>query len=82
MSAPIEPKYFDTMRDMGRSIDRTINPDGVKRHGFALLMFDLNVSDGRINYISNANREDMLATMKEFIANCEGRVIEPPKGMQ
>ena len=30
----------------------------------------------RANYLSNANREDMLATMKEFIARAEGRYVE------
>jgi hypothetical protein len=46
--------------------------DTFKPYGFSLLVFDMNDS-GRMNYISNANREDMLTAMKEFIAVHEGR---------
>lgn len=71
---PIEEKYREQMRDLGRLIDQYFNPDGVKVTGFALLVFPFGSGDDhRSNYISNANREDMLATMKEFIARAEGR---------
>jgi hypothetical protein len=46
--------------------------------GFALLIFKFGQgADHRCNYVSNAEREDMLATMKEFIAHAEGRYAEP-----
>lgn len=43
-------------------------------YGFALLVFPFNGDKGRVNYISNAERPDMLAAMKEFIARAEGRM--------
>ena len=44
-----------------------------KPYGFALLVFPMNTSDGRMNYISNAERESMIVAMKEFIAKHEHR---------
>ena len=55
-------------------------------YGFCLLVFPLADTEGdmngRMNYISNAERRDMLIAMKEFIARNEGRVPEAPKGKQ
>ena len=51
-------------------------------YGFTLLVFKLGTSDGRMNYISSAERGDMITAMKELIANFEGRVMEAPKGKQ
>lgn len=46
-----------------------------QRMGFALLIFPFDDGiDGRIDYVSNAARPEMLIAMKEFIANNEGRV--------
>jgi len=42
-------------------------------YGFALLVFGLGETAGRMNYISNADREDMLAALKELVARFEGR---------
>lgn len=44
-------------------------PDGM---GFALLLFDFG-PNGALFYISNAQRADMLNTMKEFIAKWEAK---------
>ena len=42
-------------------------------YGFALLIFGLDGSEGRMNYISNARREDMIAALHELLARFEGR---------
>lgn len=69
---PIDPKYREKMRAVAEALDDVFRPAG-----FALLIFPLNEPhEGRVNYISNANREDMLAAMKEFIARNEGRVVD------
>lgn len=70
---PIEPKHRDLIA-LARLLNKSFNQSGVKKTGFALLVFDLNRHDGPMNYISNAQRDDMLTAMKEFIASCEGRV--------
>lgn len=71
---PIEQEYLDKMNAMAKSIDDFLN--GVERPrkvGFALLVFEFgNFDGGRVNYISNALRAEMLAAMKEFIARAEG----------
>lgn len=71
---PIEPKMKEIMNDIGRTLGRAIKEvDG--NYGFCLFVFEFG-HGGRINYISNANREDMIATLKEFIAKAEGRHYE------
>ncbi len=44
--------------------------EALEGQGFALLVFDFG-DKGRMNYISNARREDMIVAMKEFISRNE-----------
>lgn len=71
MSDPISPEYREQMNALAKLINTMF--EGA---GFALLIFD-KTDPARANYISNAQREDMLVAMKEFIARNEGRV--PPE---
>lgn len=74
---PIEPALRELMRDIGRVIGGAINQHTAstgEQYGFALLMFGLAGDEkSRMNYISNARREDLLTALKEFIARAEGR---------
>jgi len=74
---PIEPALVQLMNDIGRIIGRALKEHTRKEkesYGFALLMFGLTGDESsRMNYISNCDRADMLAAMKEFIARNEGR---------
>jgi hypothetical protein len=70
MKEPIEEKYAVEMNEIGRILDHALHGGG-----FCLLVFDRNTTQGRMNYISNAVREDMLVALKEFIANAEGRML-------
>jgi hypothetical protein len=74
----IQNQYTVLMNDLGRFLDNRFNPDSIRHTGFALLVFPFGQpnDDHRVNYISNVNREDMLACMKEFIARAEGRYVE------
>jgi len=47
--------------------------------GFVVLMFDWG-DKGRMNYISNANRDDMRAALRELLARMEGRYHEGRPG--
>lgn len=67
---PIESKFIEPMNEIGQILNSAL--DGA---GFCLLVFDRNTDKGRMNYISNANREDMLTALKEFIAKSEGRMM-------
>ena len=77
----IESQHRDTMNALARYMD-----DAFKGYGFALLVFPFadnrGYMNGRMNYISNAQRADMLVAMKEFIAHNEGRTAEAPKMKQ
>lgn len=69
---PIEAQYRVEMTALAHFLADELQPAG-----FALFVFDMN-APGRMNYISNARREDMLVAMKEFIARNEGYMPEEP----
>lgn len=82
--APIEDKYIDIMNALARGVDKALNPaseiapglpagNSKKGNGFLLLVFPINGHDGRCNYISNADRKDIIVLMKEQIKRFEGQ---------
>jgi hypothetical protein len=77
----IEGKHRELMNRLAGALDEMF-----EGYGFCLLVFPFadkeGEMDGRMNYISNAERKDMLVAMKEFIARNEGRVPGAPKGKQ
>lgn len=75
---PIVPRFRQFMNDLAKAIDRLLNPEGQKSEtGFALFIFPFGGEPGnRVNYISNARREDMLVAVKEWLARAEGRAID------
>ena len=57
------------LRELARAIDATL-PDN---HGFILLTFPFGNDPGsRVAYVSNANRKEVIAVMKEFIITASG----------
>ena len=70
----IERRHRRLMNKIAKALEATF--EGC---GFALLIFDFNTDDGRVNYISNARREDMITAMKEFIARNEGMDVDMPR---
>jgi hypothetical protein len=84
---PIEPEHRAMLRELARRLDLIFN-DGLpeKRHGFVLLMFQFGDDPfSRMNYISNAKREDMLKAMREWLDNAErharGDMQEAERGL-
>ena len=76
MSDPIEPRYYEQMNVMAAAIDDALNGDVRPRtNGFVLLMFEFG-DNKRLNYISNADRADMLSALKEMVARFEGRAVD------
>lgn len=69
---PIEQKYHDHMNAVMKALCGLFPGSGV-----ALLVFAFGDAK-RMNFISNAERADMIAAMKEFIARNEGRMMEKP----
>jgi hypothetical protein len=65
--ADIEEVHLDNMKALAGLLRETF-----PKYGFALLVFDFN-SPGRMNYISNAQRGDMLFALKELITKFESQ---------
>lgn len=80
---PIDPAYVDLMNFLAKAIDESFNGKDCKPEertvGFCLLMFPFGSDPkNRMNYISNADKKDMLCALKEYVARLEGRVLETP----
>lgn len=58
---PIDPKYLEMMNALADTLHQFLMPNG-----FVLLMFDMQ-KQGRVNYISNCDRADVLKAMQAFI---------------
>lgn len=67
----------DLMNRIAAGLDLAFNGEckpAERKVGFVLLSFNFGQMDGgRVNYISNAKRDDVLAALKEFLARAEGR---------
>lgn len=75
---PVREQYRARMNKLARSIDRDLNgprrPGREHRLGFVLLVAEFGkIEDGRVNYISNGERESMIAMLREYLAGLEGR---------
>jgi hypothetical protein len=67
---PAEDSIRPMLNGLGRAIAdllRQHNQTTGDHYAFCLLMFQTGTSNGRMNYLSNANREDMLDSMAEFL---------------
>lgn len=77
--APIQAQYRAQMNAIAEGLDDILNgTERPKKIGFALFMFEFDrIEANRVNYISNADRAEMLTAVREWLARAEGRVIEP-----
>lgn len=71
----IEPEYYAKMNALAGALNEIFNGDGPKTTGFVLLAFKFG-DEGRMNYISNAERDCMVKAMREFICRATGAVGE------
>lgn len=75
---PIEPDFQKTMNALARGLDEIFNGERKateRKVGFVLLCFNMNETgerESRCNYISNADRADIITMFKEQIARFEG----------
>lgn len=82
--APIDPEFRQLMNGLAAGIDEIFNGDATgadRKTGFVLLVFPFADAagkkyQGRANYISNANRADIVVLLKEQLARFEGRMGE------
>lgn len=83
MSEPIQPQFRAAMNEIAEALDDIFNGAGERKVGFVLLSFEFGKTDGgRVNYISNGERCDMIAAMREFLGRAEGRVSDEPRRPQ
>jgi hypothetical protein len=74
-SGPIEPQYAARMQAMGSVIDDFLNgpKPAQRKNGFILMVFEMgDIPHGRMNYLSNARREDVVTALKEQLSYFEG----------
>jgi hypothetical protein len=75
--APIEHEYADLMNKLAHILDTGFNghvPEGKdKETGFILIVFKFGDDSGRTNYISNADRKDVVTMLKHQIKRFEGQ---------
>lgn len=79
--APIQAAYRQQMNKLARTIDEFFNgkrkPNRQPKVGFILLTAEFGkIEGGRVNYISNGERADMIAMLREYLARVEGRYVE------
>jgi hypothetical protein len=71
---PIQEEYLALMNELAQFIDAYFNEDkNNKKTGFCLMVFPFSDFDGRANYISNANRADIITLLKEQLARFQGQ---------
>ena len=74
--APIDPAYHEKMNRLAQAIDQLFNGDkrGKDREvGFVVIVFPFDNHEGRTNYISNADRDDVVTMLKHQLARFEGQ---------
>lgn len=74
--APIEPQFIELMNELARTIDIICNGElkGKDRKvGFILITFPFGDEESRCNYISNADRRDVVIMLKEQLKRFEGQ---------
>ncbi len=78
---PIHPEHDPQLHAaLASTIDALFNgencPQDQKRVGFVLLTANFgDIAEGRVNYVSNGARDDMVSMLREFLARAEGRYV-------
>ncbi len=67
----------DTMQKVGEHMDATFNQDGEKHFGWMVLVFPFG-KNKIASYVSNCNRRDMIATLREKADVLERQLDNPP----
>lgn len=78
---PIEEDHRAMMNAFAHALDEMLNPGGDRKIGFVLLLAKFGeVDNGRVNYISNGDRSDMIKMMEEYLARATGKHPEEQEG--
>jgi hypothetical protein len=74
--AEIEPHLIRLMNSIAGVLDEAFNGEAKgedRTNGFILMVFPFEGHEGRCNYISNANRDDVVVMLKEQLARFAGQ---------
>lgn len=70
---PVEEKYNRLINGLAGGIIELLAEEVGDNSGFVLLLFDLNDDGkGRMNYASNARKEDVIQALEELVRNMRG----------
>ena len=74
MNEPISDRYKREMNTLAHVLDEHFNDVEQPKHTcFVLLVTEFNNMAGRVNYISNGQRKDIVVMLKEVLARFEGQ---------
>lgn len=74
MREPISDRYRREMNTLAHVLDEHFNDiEQPKTVAFVLLVTEFNDMAGRVNYISNGQRADIVVMLKEVLARFEGQ---------
>jgi len=74
MSEPVQRRYRDNMNDLADVLDNAFNGKRrPKKVCFVLLVTEFDNMAGRVNYIANGERGDIVVMLKEILARFEGQ---------
>ncbi len=78
---PVEGETRELLNSLAHALDRAFNgtAEGSDRpFGFVLMQFRFgDIEGGRVNYISNARRQDIVVALREQLAYFEGQAAQP-----
>lgn len=73
MPDPIEAKHRVEMNAIAAVLDNAFNPTGTEGVVFTLFIAESGkMEGGRVNYISNGNRDDMVSMVREWLGRVMG----------
>jgi hypothetical protein len=73
---PSEARHHRMMNTLASTLDELFNGEATgpdRQTGFVLMVFPFHGAEGRANYISNAERADIVIMLKEQLARFEGQ---------
>jgi hypothetical protein len=79
---PIQDEYREKMNALAKGLDDIFNGNGPRKTGFCLLVFPFgeDPDKGRVNYVSNADRHDMIDMMKGLLKRWEVQALNEEMG--
>lgn len=77
MSDPIQSRYRDIMNEVAGALDFTFNGASGGNIVFTLFIAESGkMNGGRVNFISNGCREDMISMVREWLSRADGGAID------